>query len=265
MSNGILIFAQNGTYDYVKLAEISAIRAKKHLDLPISLVTNTDYKNSSAIFDNIIKVVPKQFQNRKIYDGSEATNIKWLNFDRHLCYDVSPYDNTLVIDADYLVSSNALSYCFNSGKDFLIYNKDYYFIENSFTDNFKYINEHGVNFYWATVFYFTKTEKNRLFFKFIEYIKDNWDYYRVLYSINDLKFRNDFAFSIAINLLHSQLSNKETGFIPGKIFYTIDKDNLIYSKDNSLSFYLHNGSCVKTTGLDVHVMNKNSIIRILNE
>jgi hypothetical protein len=265
MNNGVLIFAQNGNFDYVKLAELSALRVKEYLDLPVSLVTNIKYQNKDSVFDKIINIKSKQSQIRNIHDGNNSNRVKWLNFDRHLSYELSPYDKTLVIDADYLVSSNNLMYCFESNKEFLIYNKDYYFIENVFEKNFKYINEFGIPFYWATVFYFTKTEKNKLFFKFIEYIKDNWDYYRVLYSIIDSKFRNDFAFSIAINLLHNQLSNKEFGFIPGKLFYTIDKDSLIMNESETMGFYLHNNSCVKTKGLDVHVMNKKSIVRVLNE
>lgn len=265
MTNGILIFAQQTNFDYIKLAEISALRAKKYLKMPISLVTNTNYKNLDNIFDKVFIVKTKYVQYRNIYDGDKSNSIKWLNFDRYMCYNLSPYDNTLVIDADYIISSNHLSYCFNSDKDFLIFNNDYYFIESPIKNEFKYINEFGVNFYWATVFFFRKTEKNRLFFTLIEHIRNNWEYYKALYSINDTKFRNDFAFSMAINLIHTKLSSKEFSFIPGKLYYTIDKDALIYSNDSSLSFLLHDNSCVRTNRLDIHIMNKNSILRCLDD
>ena len=85
-------------------------------------------------------------------------------------------------------------------------------------------------------FYFTKTKLNELFFRLVEYIRDNWEYYRLLYQINDKKYRNDYAFSIAIHILNGTDCNLFSDTIPGKMYYTLDKDILVKIKNNSMSF-----------------------------
>ena len=53
--------------------------------------------------------------------------------------------------------------------------------------------------------------------------------------------------------------------------YTLDRDILIDMKHNSMKFLIqkkdHLGEYIpaKTTGIDVHVMNKDSLTRVINE
>jgi hypothetical protein len=266
MSKGILIFAQVGDFDYITLAEIAAARVKQYLNIPVSVVTNVNYQNKSKIFDKVINKVSKSTQKRALYDGVNADTIEWMNFDRSDCYNLSPYDETIVIDADYLVSSDHLLNCFNFNRDFLIFNDHFYLHDDLYAKEFEFINDSGINFYWATVFYFKKTSYTRVLFNFIQYIRDNWEYFSLLYNIKERKFRNDFAFSIAINILSLQIPSNLFGFIPGKLFYSIDKDTLIKSENNELTFYmLSSNSCTKTKDIDIHVMNKNSILRCFND
>jgi tRNA A37 threonylcarbamoyladenosine synthetase subunit TsaC/SUA5/YrdC len=51
--DGIVIFAYNSTFDYVRIAEVAAKQAKKFLNLPVTLITNVDV--NSPHFDNVIK------------------------------------------------------------------------------------------------------------------------------------------------------------------------------------------------------------------
>jgi hypothetical protein len=59
--------------------------------------------------------------------------------------------------------------------------------------------------------------------------------------------------------------------IPGKLYYTLDKDLLIDATDTAMTFLVekerHNGeyTALKTKNIDVHVMNKYSIARYVNE
>ena len=58
--------------------------------------------------------------------------------------------------------------------------------------------------------------------------------------------------------------------LPGTMTFTTDKDILVTAKDNKMSFlvekkdYLGEYIAVKTTGLDVHVMNKFSLNRFID-
>ena len=136
---------------------------------------------------------------------------------------------------------------------------------------FEYLNQYSIPFYWATVFYFTKTKNNELFFNLVDYIRTNWEYYRLIYQINDKKYRNDYAFSIAIHILNGNDADLFSNVIPGKMYYTLDKDVLLKIKNNSMTFLVEKEKSlgdftgVKTNDLDVHVMNKFSLLRAYYE
>jgi len=271
MSKGILLFALNTELRYTDLAEISAKRIKKHLDLPVTIVVNDLYEDTYGLFDKVLRINDTQIQHRVINDGADSsTKIKWLNFTRCNAYDLSPYDETLVLDVDYLISSSHLSICFELDKDFLIF-KDSVDLSNLRNlIEFKTINPFSIKFYWATVFYFKKTRLNQILFSLINYVKDNWSYYCNLYYIKELKFRNDFAFSIAIHLLFNSVASEKFNYIPGKKFFTIDKDYLIKLNETKMEFLISNevNNSLQPTAvsnLDVHVMNKYSIMRVCYE
>lgn len=271
MSKGILLFALNTELRYTDLAEISARRIKKHLDLPVTIVVNDLYEDTHSLFDKVVRINDTQIQHRVINDGANSSSkIKWLNFTRCDAYKLSPYDETLVLDVDYLINSSHLNVCFELDKDFLIF-KDSVDLSNlrNLTE-FKTINPFSIKFYWATVFYFKKTRLNHLFFEFIKYIKDNWSYYCNLYNIKEPKFRNDFAFSIAIHLMFNDTVTEKFGYIPGKKFFTIDKDYLISINENKMELLISNEvntdlQPTAVSSIDVHVMNKYSIMRTCNE
>jgi hypothetical protein len=61
---------------------------------------------------------------------------------------------------------------------------------------------HSLPYVWATAFLFRKTEPARLFFELVAKIKRNYDYYRLLYNVQEGNFRNDYAFAIAHHILN---------------------------------------------------------------
>ena len=58
--------------------------------------------------------------------------------------------------------------------------------------------------------------------------------------------------------------------LPGKMIYATDNDVLLNAKDDNMSFltqkknYLGEYLATKTQGLDVHVMNKHSLLRYID-
>jgi hypothetical protein len=278
MSKGILLFALNSEMDYVKLAVRLTERIKYYLDLPVTIVTNSDeyllknFTSSSELFDRVIKKDDDTTQTKKFSDGHGVSErYVWKNSNRASAFDISPYDQTLVMDVDYVINSNFLLNVFNQNKDFLCFKESYDLAGWRNTAEFEYINQYSIPFYWATVFYFTKTKLNELFFRLVEYIRDNWEYYRLLYQINDKKYRNDYAFSIAIHILNGTDCNLFSDTIPGKMYYTLDKDILVKIKNNSMSFLVEKERMlgeftgIKINDLDVHVMNKFSLLRAYDE
>jgi len=277
MSQGIVIFAQNNAdVDYIKLATFSANRAKQYLDLPVSLITDSrgwlEESQPDHPFDQIIDVEYTSASQRKsFFDGSlTSRNLEWRNFARNLAYDLTPYDTTLVIDSDYIINSSNLKSAFARDIDFQIYSKSMDLASWRNTDEFDRVNMYSITFYWATAYIFQKTEVTKSFFNLVAYVKSNWNYYRILYNIDSTLFRNDYAFSIAIHIMNENGLNSFAMDLPGSMAYTKDKDLLVSAIDNKMQFLLEKKDypgeyiLAKTTGLDMHVMNKFSLSRFID-
>lgn len=279
MTQGILIFAFNSDgVDYIKMAILSAKRAKKFLNKPVSLVTDSKqhlidkFPNDVSIFDTIIESIDNTTQTKRFYNGSdEYTKHVWKNSNRVDCYAVSPYDETLVIDSDFIINSSFLSYVWKQPNDFLIYADHNDLAGWRDTSEFKFVSEQSIPFYWATVFFFKKSKLNENFFLLIQHIKENWIYFVKLYQLNSTKFRNDIAFSIAIHMMNGFTHGDFATPIANKLTYTLDRDFLIKHKDQSMTFLVQAKTSadlytlVKTNNLDVHVMNKHSLLAVMGE
>ena len=92
----------------------------------------------------------------------------------------------------------------------------------------------------------------------------------MLYNIDTALYRNDYAFSIAIHIMNGKTNGQFVSELPGKMVYILDRDVIVDHKDNNMQFlvekqdYLGEYIAVKTTGIDVHVMNKFSLLRLID-
>lgn len=280
MSKGAVIFALNtGSVDYVLMSIYCAERIKKYLDIPVSIITDskdwllTTYPDDVQVFDKIIEIKAETNQLKRFYDGALASSVlPWKNTARNHAYNLSPYDTTLVVDSDYIINSDRLKHAFDVDAEFQIYSGSTDLAEwRDKFDEFKFINQYSVKFYWATVIVFKKTPAVEALFETVAYIKHNWDYFRFLYKIDAPLFRNDFAFSIAIHLLNDNQQGDFAYPLPGSMVFCLDRDVLNAVKDDKMQFlvekenYSGEYTLVKTEGIDVHVMNKKSLIRLIEE
>jgi hypothetical protein len=278
MTQGIFILAfNNEQIDYVQIAIYAAKQAKHYLNKPVSLITDSKqyvldtYPEDADIFDSIIEASDNSVQKKAFYDGTDKqSTLTWKNASRSNCYELSPYDETLVIDSDYIINSSFLSYVWDQPHDFLIYDK-YNDLSNwRNTAEFDYVSEYSINFYWATVFFFRKTEKTEAFFTLVDSIKRNWVYYVRLYQLPSERFRNDFAFSIAIHMLDGFANSDFAVGIANKLYYVLDRDILVKHESPKMWLLVEKQSLkdgyigVKVENLDVHVMNKHSLVRVIN-
>lgn len=272
MTQGAVIFAQNnGAIDYVKIATFSAKRLKQYLNIPVSLITDSpDAVTEADVFDKVIVISSDTKQTRQFYDGTLTSNqLVWKNQSRSQIFDLTPYETTLVIDSDYLINSSILSLAFGSNSNFQIYKHSLDLAGWRNTSSFDRLNQYSIPFYWATVFVFKKDKITQAFFDIVENIKLNWEYYRLLYTIDSKVFRNDFAFSIAIHIMNNNTTGDFARELPGTMTYILDKDLLVDIVENKMKFlvekegYHGEYTLVKTTGIDVHVMNKSSLLRVI--
>ena len=278
MTKGVVLFASNNSMtNYLKQANWLAYRIRKYLDLPTTLITDDDVKNKFPEyidnFDCIINVdtLKSQYANRRYHDGSIANRVlPFNNGNRALAYDLSPYEETIVMDTDYVIANSLLNSCFDQKQDFLIYDTATHLGNYSDNIEFKNISDTSVKFYWATVFFFRKTETNKIFFDLIKHIQENYLHYRSVYQFKSNVFRNDFAFSIAIHIMNGYQKGNFAGKLPGKHFYIIDKDVLHRLQDDEFTVMIEKPNrlgeynLAKIKGSNLHVMNKFSLERIID-
>lgn len=277
-TKGVLLLARNnGHVDYVKQAVFLAKRIRQYLDLPTTVITDSvGYLESSfdaSVFDEIISIeYVTGSNNRLFFDGSlYHKTAPFKNDMRDSVYELSPYDETLLMDTDYIISNSLLKNCFDSPYDLMLFKDSYDIAKSRNETEFRHISDYSVDFYWATVVFFRKTNLNKTFFNLVSHIKENWTHYRSVYQINSQLFRNDFAFSIAIHIMNGFEKGEFAKPLPGKHYYTIDKDILWQLNEDKMLFlvekkdYLGEYIPITTKGLSVHVMNKASLERVISE
>jgi hypothetical protein len=278
MTRGALIFAHNSRkVDYALLALIAGGLAKKNLGIPVSLVTDPTtiewtkqsdtFKKMADVFDQIIITSkPETSNTRKLYDGIENQIVPFVNTNRSSAWELTPYDQTLMLDSDFLIFSDRLNEYWSVEEDVLIADSmnDICDVDRAGYHD-KYVSDTGIHMFWATTVMFTKNEKSKSFFKLVDFIRTNYQYYADLFRFDSRQYRNDIAFSVAKHIINGF----ETDIAPSlpSLLTTLDRDILSSVDDNGkLTFLVSPGlnsnfvaSAVKDT--DLHIMNKQSIIR----
>ena len=171
------------------------------LKLPVTLVTEA--KVVSDHFDTII-YTDNDLKNYKV--GEQG---RWRNGDRFKAYELSPYDETLLIDTDYLMLDTSLLKLFE--QDF-----DYRIMSYNHKPSQPWELQMGMfshNYLWATAILFRKTPKTKMLFNLVGRIQRNYLYYMKLYHMREGNFRNDYAFTIANNILNGYDLNFDQGII----------------------------------------------------
>jgi len=278
MNRGVLIFAQNSTQiDYAKLAILSAKFAHKHLNVPVSLVTDystVEWIDNSGLhlivkdtFDKVILIERKKIcENfRQLADGDNKDRVPFINDSRPLAYDLTPYDRTLLIDSDYFINSSLLNEYWNVDYDVMIGQKlcdIANFDRIGYHD--RYISDTAPHLYWATTVMFTKNQYANHFFNLVKHIKNNYVYYADVYRFDYRMYRNDIAFSIAKHIINGYQTDS-TGCLP-PVFSSLDRDILVDVNKHRWVFLVNTMSgnryyASSINNQDIHVMNKQSIIR----
>jgi hypothetical protein len=287
MTQGCVIYAfNNEEIDYITIAMEAARRVKLFLNVPVCLITDSikqvDLVDPTRKYfdlvidvwqDKSLKSTAELLNNknlREYSDGSMAQKkANFKNSIRTKTYELSPYDETLVIDSDYFLANDILKSCWLQDQDFLIYKTGYDISGYRIHPEFNKVSDYTVDFYWATAFWFRKSPSTKTLFDLIDHIRDNWDYYKLVYQFASHMYRNDHAFSIALHIMNGYTGTEWSGKMPGRMLYTLDKDILIDMTDRSFKILLEKQNrqgeytIQKTIDTSIHIMNKFSLHRIL--
>lgn len=254
MTKGILIFAINSTFDYLSAAEFAAKQAKKYLHLPVTLVTNAPV--TSTVFDTVITITDDSSTTRNVITSTGTSTTQWFNESRIRAYDLSPYDQTLLIDADFFMFNNSLAPIFDTDSEIACYN-EINDVTSTYPSQIR-LNEISIPMQWATVLYFKKCPLSKAVFDFMQLIKSEWKYYSILYHFRNHNFRNDFALSIALQVL-TGYSTSNFNRLPGKLHSIFSDVDVISVNDNTEVVYAWNQQVNKITGTNIHCMNKTAM------
>jgi hypothetical protein len=201
MTQGVLMFAFNNQHvDYLAMASWSAQRIHRHLDLPVCVVTDTQDLSRTQAFDQVINIdLPEASHIRYFKDYKKTA--AWHNSNRVNAFDLTPWDHTLVLDADYVVASDQLKSLFEIDQDFVAHRWAHDIAGPlAFHDN-NWFGLYRMPMTWATVMCFRRSQKAKHIFDIMQMIRDNWNHYRHLYQIGENTYRNDYSLSIAQNLV----------------------------------------------------------------
>ena len=267
MKRGALLFAFNSeNCDYYHMAEFTAKRINHFLNLPVTLVTNEESlpEYPKFNFDSIILEEPNTSNKRdkKI----------WQNKDRYKAYHFSPYDETLLLDVDFLINSNKLTQVFSIYDDFMCHGSTSFFMFPNL--NQEYLSKNSFQLLWATAIAFKKTTKTKHIFECIEMIQNNFEHYANIHGFLGGVYRNDYALTLALRIANGhKISNKE--LIPWNLWH-VSKDVIVYPNTNN-EFNTEYTMTVDETkngrtrknyivikDFDFHMMSKDNFSEIVN-
>ena len=243
-SKGVVVFAFNtSSVDYVKIADLTSRLTNHFLKLPITLITDNNSKPAFD-YDQIVRIDYSGNNFRPVnHDGTA----EWKNFGRYLAYELSPYDETILLDGDYLTLDDSLLKLWDS--DF-----DYRLMYNSTTPDGRINNRMsavGLDYVWATVVLFRKSARSKMLFDFVGRIQRNYSYYKTLYN-GDGSYRNDYAFAMALNQING---HRDYDVIPDSIA-TVPVDVKILGINSDGAVLEFDNKRFSIQNQDLHIINK---------
>lgn len=193
MTQGYLVMAQGK--EYATQAEHLARSIKKTQSCVSSLSVITDQEVDATLFDVVIKI-----------ENDLAATSKWKVENRVNFYDSTPYDETVILDADMLFLSDVSHWWKLFAKyDLLLTSKVMTYRQEVITNSFyrKTFRANKLPDVYSAFTYFKKSETSDTFFKLVKNIVLNWkEWIQVYTPDHPQKFVSiDLAMAIAVDIM----------------------------------------------------------------
>lgn len=208
MNKGFLTIAQNGQYDYVKMAYVLAMSLK---------LSQMKYNKLSVIVNENEEIPDKYLQvfDKVIYIEKPEEAWKIQNKWQYFC--LSPYDETIVLDTDMLFFNDITTWweCLNNSDiEFSssirnyrgdVVTSDYY--RKTFTTN-------KLPDLYTALFYFKKTNEIEDYFNLVRMIFNNWEEFYNRFLKTPPKFLSgDVVYSLAAKIFFNRKWNSFLTFV----------------------------------------------------
>jgi hypothetical protein len=264
MTRGALIFAFNNEQtDYLAMARWSAERIHRHLNIPVAVVTNQSGPGVAEGFDEVIHV-PGSSGGTRYFEDYDQT-VTWYNAGRVDAFNLTPWDHTLVLDADYVVCSDHLNRLWYTNTDFLCHKNAWDAKNGKPLDGLNTSGRGKMPMWWATVMCFKRTNFSQYVFDAMTMVRENWQHYRDLYQIDRATYRNDFALSIALGIVSGHTNTVDE--IPWDLASALPDTELEHLDNDYFSMrYKDSNGVLRSVGIsgtDFHAMGKRHLENII--
>jgi len=279
---GVCFFVYNNNQlDYVDLLMLAARYVKEYLKLPVCMITDNGTYNwmlesqSESDIDtyiDYIKITNDEFKDNlrthKDSPWSEFT-AQFQNSNKHKIWEYSPFEQTLLMDTDYIVKNDFLLQSFNN-PGVSMYNNAVSARNDPPHRNEVLLYPSGIKMWWSTVVYFDRSEFSKMFFDLWDHVADNYEFYQFLYNFPGGLFRTDYCVSIAVHILNGmEESTTIDNFDNMPMHYISQDDDIIDINDKQDWICLGcdqkekwKNILIKHSNLDLHVMNKRALLRM---
>ena len=276
---GVCFFAYNNEQiDYVKLAVLAARYVKRFLNKPVAIITDSgsyDWLKESQkdiykeCFEYVVLTDDDMKPNLRNHYDSPWTQFpaQFSNSNKHKIYEYTPFEQTLLLDIDYIVKTDFLNRVWDwEGVAMFDCATSLRHDLPHFNDSYLY--DAGIKMWWSTVIYFDKSNESELFFNTWSHVAENYDFYQFLYNFPSKLFRTDYCVSIATHILNGMTDGDFVKSLDDRMYYMDQKDDWIDTCNIQDWIMLANDQVepwknilTKHSNLDVHVMNKRALDR----
>ena len=183
------------------MAVVAAKRINHFLNLPVTVVTDTKSvpENPDYQFDKVILVEPDK--------NNIRDHAVWINKGRYQAYELSPYDETILLDTDYMVNSDRLLTLFELPTDFCCHDTTSFLMHPGVAQ--EVLSAYSFKTLWATVVMFKKTQRAKQIFECLEMVQKNYEHYANIHSFIAGVYRNDYGLTLATRIVNGHTSPKE--------------------------------------------------------
>lgn len=242
MTKGVLLYCFDTPHvSYSKITDRCISLIERNLNLPVTVVTDADTKlRIKSNCDTHVVDIEK---------GNTKFSKPWYNLERHLAFEHSPYDRTVVMDVDYFCYSDKILRLLESENDFLVHKNAHDVMHREIM---RYDRQAMLDLVWATVLIFNKTPRTKAIFDTVKLVKQNYQHYCNLYRISYMNFRNDYAFAIALNQING---HRDYDLIPDSIA-TVPADAEILELNDKGAVIRWDNKTILVQDQDLHFLNK---------
>ena len=246
MNTGCLIYATDGDIAYTRIAQECARRVEQYLGIPSTIVSGNDTITGKRAWADCDKPVA------------------WRNGGRCNALNDSPYERTLLLDADYWIDSDSLKSVLRQDGHFYAHSTRMYINEQEpKTETFGTLK---TPMWWATVCVFDRSEFVQDLFFAWQMIQDNYSHYANLFQFNKRPFRNDYALSLALLLVNG--GNYPNCAIPWPLMNVPDSCDIELDNKWTIGYTVYENSDLKPKRItvkdqDLHIMGKRNLEKLL--